>query len=798
MLKSLLLVFNTFRQRTATVFRGRPAAAAAAAGFAAVAIVGSGLYGLWFTADVMLGLPARSAIGSIGDLAQATTLYDINDKVVFTIFKEQRIEVPLAKVSPNLIKAVIAIEDQRFFDHRGIDLIRVAAAVLADVRSGRRAQGGSTITQQLARQSLLTRDKTVRRKVKEMLLAAQIEQQFSKNEILEMYLNKVYFGDGFHGVEAASYGYFSKHASDLTVAEAALLAGLIQSPSSYAPSVNPTRAIARRNVVLAAMRDNRAIDDDTFRGAKESTLALKNGLYRAEPFGLYFKELVRRELVDRFGWDRVSEGGLKVYTTIDSALQPRVEAIVEDSLDAIEARKNYRHKTRKQMLPLAEESAPDYLQSAVMVMDVATGEVRALVGGRNFRESRFNRAVQAKRQAGSAFKPFVYATALEQGMSPATVVTNLDDPVITAQGAWMPEEEHSNADSMTLRTALRTSSNRAAVQVLRTVGISKAVNYIHQFQLGDVPPVPSLALGAGEVTLSSMTAAFGAFANGGEVRKPIFIRRVEDQDGTLLFRADNPAKQAVSPVTAFLLSNMLADVINSGTAYKARADGFTLPAAGKTGTTNDYKDVWFVGYTPRLVTGVWMGFDQPKSIIGNGYAGDLAVPLWARVMKVATAGDDPSWLDKPDGVVALQVCRLTGKLPAEGCAAVPIESDDGSVQIRSMIYTEYFAKGTAPTEICDLHPAPTFFQRVAEVFGSHGREPVRESDLGMPPPPPVAPPPSPVADTAHNTAPVATETRVEEKPKKRSFWGRLFGRRDKPDDDDDKGKDDAKKDGQPK
>lgn len=774
------------RDGTATLFRGRPLSAAAPPVLAGLLFWAAGAYGFWFTANVSFDLPDRAAIRSVGDLAQATTLYDIDGRVVFTIFKEQRIEVPLARVSPHLVRAVLSIEDQRFYEHGGVDLIRVAAAAVANLRSGRRAQGGSTITQQLARQSFLSRDKTFRRKLKEVVLAAQIERAFTKDEILETYLNKVYFGDGFYGVEAASLGYFNRHASELSVSQAALLAGLIQSPSAYAPTGNRDRAVARRNVVLGAMRDTRAIDVTTYRQARADTVTIESGLHRDEPFGLYFKEIVRLDLVSRFGWERVSAGGLKVYTTIDGRLQPKVEALVEESLASIEARRGYRHKSRQAMSPLAAETAPDYLQGAVVVMDVSTGEVRALVGGRNFKESRFNRAVQARRQAGSAFKPFVYAAALEQGLSPASIVTGLDDPMLTAQGDWVPEDEHGTGDSMTLRTALRTSSNRAAVQVLRTVGIAKAADYVRQFDMGDVPRVPSLVLGSGEVTLAAMTSAYGAFANAGQIHKPVFVRRVEDADGNVLYRTSNPGHQAVQPRAAFLMANMLTDVINYGTAWKARSLGFTLPAAGKTGTTNDYRDVWFVGFTPHVVAGVWMGFDQPKTITANGYAGELAVPLWARVMQVATEKAKPEWLKPPPGIVAVQVCRLSGKLPDEGCASVEVTRDDGTTRVQSMVYTEYFEEGTNPHDICDLHRPRNWFRQVADLIGGDGRG-AHSAELG--PPPPLAAPasPSPAANTAAKPDAVVADAAgqiVEEKPKKRGFWSRLLGRRDKDEPDD--------------
>ena len=753
----------------------------------------------WFSYDLTAGLPDRNALRGLGDMAQATSILDAGDKPVFTIFKEQRIEVPLDRVSPNLGKAVVSVEDQRFYEHSGVDIIRVGAAVIRNVQAGRRAEGGSTITQQLARQSFLNRDKTFRRKLKEVILAAYIENLYSKNEILELYLNKVYFGDGLYGVEAASRGYFGKSASDLSVEEAALLAGLIQSPSAYAPTGNLDRAVARRSVVLQTMVNSGSIDAAEAERARKAPVKLVNGLEIKETCGLYFKEQVRRELVERFGWQRVSEGGLRVYTTLEPALQQAAEQLVEKRLSDIERTPRFPHPTRAKLGPVKEGDTAAYLQGALVAMDPETGYVRALVGGRDFTESRFNRASQAKRQSGSAFKPFVYAAALEAGYSPATVITNLNDPILTQQGDWVPEDEHSSATSMTLRTALRTSSNRAAVQLLNSVGISKAVGYAEKLNVGTPPSVPSLALGSSDVSLIALTAAYGAFADGGIVRDPVLIRRVEDTDGNVLYTDPSKSQRAVSEATAFLMSSMLADVINAGTGYKARQSGFTLPAAGKTGTTNDYVDAWFVGFTPHLVTGVWIGFDQPATIIPNGYAGDLAVPLWASFMRVATKGDKPEWFSRPANVIGADVCRVSGKLPNGGCNSVEVVARDGALETRSMVYTEYFVKGTQPNSRCPLHPSPSFMDRVAGLFGKdNDGKPLAADDAGLPPAGisttgalPPASPPSAAAPKDEKTGEKADE-KAEDGKKKRGFWSKLFGTgKDKKDDK----KDDKKKPG---
>ena len=727
----------------------------------------------WFSYDLTSSLPTHNILRGISEMAQATTIYDASDRPAFTIFKEQRIEVPLNQVSQNLIKAVLSVEDQRFFDHSGIDAVRVAAAVLHNIQEGRRAEGGSTITQQLARQTFLTRDKSYRRKLKEVILAAYIEKLYPKSEILELYLNKVYFGDGLYGVEAASRGYFGKNATNLSIDEAALLAGLIQSPSSYAPTVNLDRAIARRNVVLQTMVSSGAIDEATAARARKAEVKLTNALEIKETFGLYFKEQVRRDLVERFGWQRVYQGGLRVYTTLDSDLQQQAEALLEDGLEDIERRNSFKYPPRGKQA-IRDGDRPDYLQGALVSLDPTNGHVRAMVGGRNFGESRFNRAVQAKRQAGSAFKPFVYATALEAGYSPASLITGLDNPILTAQGEWVPEDEHSDADSMTLRSALRTSSNRAAVQLLNSVGIPNAVTYAQKLNVGTPPSVPSLALGAGDVTLMTLTAAYGAFADRGTVHEPVLIRRVEDRDGKTLYQEESKSHRAVSEATAFLMASMLSDVVNAGTAYRARQSGFTLPAAGKTGTTNDYVDAWFVGFTPHVVTGVWVGFDQPKTIIANGYGGELAVPIWANFMKKATRGDKADWFKAPPDVTSANVCRVSGKLPRPGCQTVQVVTRDGMLETRSMVYTEYFVRGTQPTDFCPLHEAPSILERIAGAFGRQPATPAPADAAALPAPPPAS---TSGTTTQPGVVPEKTspETQVEQPKKKRGFWSRLFG-----------------------
>ena len=607
---------------------------------------------LWFVAQLFGTIPTRNDLRAFSSMATANVLYDIADREVFTIAKEQRIEVPLSQMSPDFLKAVIAVEDRRFWEHEGFDPIGMARAALVVVKEGEATQGASTITQQLARQSV-GREKTLTRKLRELLFAAQLEHNFTKEEILELYLNKVYFGDGLYGAEAAARGYFGKKASELNLSEAALLAGLLKAPSSYAPTVSPEKAEARQAVVLKAMLESKVITREQYNTALHSQIEIFDGLRAEEPYGRYFKDEVRRQLVERFGAERVEEGGLQVYTTIDPGMQRAADAAVEQGLADVEkslptSAKATAGKPRKGKVVAPPQREP--LQAALISIDPRNGYVRAMVGGRDFRKSAYNRATNAKRQPGSAFKPFVYAAALEAGYGPDDLIEGLGDgDMEITNAAWTPDDEHLEEDAVTLREGLRMSSNRAAVRLLEDVGLKRTINSARNFGFEKLPVVPSVALGSGEVTLSQITSAYGAFANNGAVFHPILVRKIVDKDGKVLFEAKQEAQQAIRPITAYLMADMLRGVVDYGTAYGVRQAGFTLPAGGKTGTTNDYKDAWFIGFTPSIVTGVWIGYDQPQTIRRHGYAAEIAVPMWTRYMKTAAIGQRAEWIQPPRG-----------------------------------------------------------------------------------------------------------------------------------------------------
>ena len=643
---------------------------------------------------------------------QTTILYDVHDRPVFTLYTEQRMDVPLARVSPHLVAAVLAAEDRRFFQHHGYDLGRVIAAGLANLRAGRLVQGGSTITQQLVRMTNGERDRTVSRKLREMFTAAAVERRFTKTAILETYLNKVYLGEGFYGVEAAAEGYYATSAMDVTPEEAATLAALIQSPSRYTHDDLAAHVRARRNWILDAMYRDGRLDELDYLAAVDAPLrmtassagpnARRDGDTRAampaglasrdnDNSGLYFKEAVRRELMSRLPPSDVLSAGLRVYTTIDPAMQVAAEQALLDQLTAIERaaaakRTNAPPANVAGAKPLA--SADDAganegragesralqasarfppLQGALVAIDPTTGYVGALVGGRDFAESSFDRARQARRQPGSAFKPFVYATALELGYEPGTILRDLDQPVPAPGGGYLPRGEHEAAE-MTVRQALVVSSNRAAVHTLQRVGLSSFLHNAQRFGFtSPLPVVPSLALGTGEVSLLELTSAFGVFANRGEYVEPTLIRRIESAQGEVIYRARPETRFVVGEDTAYLMTNMLADVIDRGTGTAVRRLGFRAPAAGKTGTTDGVADAWFVGYTPRLAAGVWIGYDDPRAIRKGAFASTIAVPVWAAFAKAATAGEWAQSFERPGSIERVAYCPLSGEPAGPWC-----------------------------------------------------------------------------------------------------------------------------------
>jgi penicillin-binding protein 1A len=614
---------------------------------------------------------------------QTTLVYDSKERVISALFKEHRMPVVLELVSQPLQQAVLVAEDRRFYEHNGVDLRRVTGAMIANLRRGRIVQGASTITQQLVRARALDRSRTFSRKFREAWLAHRVEEKFGKNAILQAYLNQVYFGEGYYGVEAAALGYFGKPASDINAVEAATLASLINRPSGWTIRKTPARIRDRRDWVLREMYAAGHIDGESIGQALATPVAatLAGAERRAamDPLtaaaGSYFATMVQEELFARFGVERVLTGGLRVHTTLDANVQAFAEQSVEQRLAALDKRH-----------PRGER-----LQAALVAIEPSTGYVRALVGGRNFKESPFNRATHAKRQPGSAFKPFVFAAALEAGFSPGTTIDGLDGSIASTQGPYLPGGEH-EVESTTLRSALVHSSNRAAVHLLQRVGLGATIDLANRVGLDSLPAVPSLALGTGEVSLLGLTSAYTAFANHGILQPPVFVLRVEDPDGRVIYRSASAGRRVLSESTAYLMASMLADVVNHGTGYTARQNGFRLPAGGKTGSTDDHADAWFIGFTPRLAAGVWVGFDRPQPIMRRGFASIVAVPAWAGFMKAATTGNKPEWLQPPAGVTAIRRCRASGGLASEYC------------ELTGEVDNDYVSFGREP-EVCAIHVA---------------------------------------------------------------------------------------------
>ncbi len=625
------------------------------------------------------GLPQVEELQTYEPSTLSTLLAD-DGKAFWTLGTERRIPVPLDRIPPLLVKAVVAVEDSRFYEHHGVDLKGIARALWRDIVTGSLAQGGSTITQQLSRVLFLTSEKSLTRKLREAVLAMQIERRYGKDEILTLYLNQIYLGEGAYGVEAAARTYFGKGVEDLTLSECSLLAGLPKGPSYYSPLAHPERAEARRRVVLGRLAAEGVIAP----GELEEALASPPVLSPSSPrtaVGAYFAEQVRRELEERLGENLLYRGGITVRTTLNRELQEAAEEAVRDGIAAYEKR----HPAGKAK---PGEAPAEPVQAALVALSPATGEVKALVGGRDFAASPYDRAASARRQPGSSFKPILYAAALSAGMTPATLLSDVPR-VYRQKGSppWKPENySRRYHGEVTMRTALEESLNAASVDLLVRTGYPPVRETARRLGLtAEIQPYPSAALGVFDASLLEMTSAYAAFDNEGMRVAPRLWRSASGKEGETLLPEEAPLiTEAVSPVTAFLTSNLLIGVVERGTARGAASLG--TPVAGKTGTTQDYKDAWFIGYSPSLAAGVWVGFDTPRTL-GRGEAGSrAALPIWTAFMRRALAGVPSARFSIPPGVEMAEVDPTTGALAGEGCPDRVMEG---------------FAAGTAPTAPCD-------------------------------------------------------------------------------------------------
>ncbi len=622
---------------------------------------------------------------------QATRVLDRRGRLLAHLAPERRVVVPLRRIPARVSGAFLAVEDKRFYRHRGVDYRRVAGAAWRDLRTLSFDEGFSTLTMQLARNVFpdhLSRAKTLRRKLWEVVLARKIERAFTKDEILEMYLNQIYLGEGLHGVEAAAEGYFGRSAEELTLAQAATLAALPKAPSYYSPRRNPLAAVRRRNLVLEQMVRAGVVERAQAEEAKEEPLGLAPPP-EASGTAPYFVAAVRRELRERFGPEAETRG-LRVHTTLDPELQAAAERELVRQVEAVEAGRFGRF--RGPSCAGGKGRGKECLQGLAIAMEARTGDVLALVGGRDFRLSQFDRATQARRQAGSVFKPFVYAAAVEAGIP---VTTRLAGPGAEAPaGVYRPRDHVADSLTIDMREGLRLSSNLAAVALGERVGANPVVETARR--MGITTPMrayPSLFLGAADVIPLDLVASYSAFATQGTAVRPRLIRRVDDAQGNTVWEAQTSGRRALPAAAAFVTTSLLRDVVDRGTGSGVRAAlPYEVPVAGKTGTTNEAADVWFVGATPDLVAGVWLGFDRPKRILAGASGGELAAPVWGRIAAAYYRRHaPPSPWAPPAGVVRVRIDRMTGMPATPLC---PPEN----------VAEEWFVVGTEPTEPCPEHP----------------------------------------------------------------------------------------------
>ncbi|WP_235680280.1 transglycosylase domain-containing protein [Paenibacillus albicereus] len=605
-------------------------------------------------------LPASSS-------AEVTQIYDASGNLLDSFHAGQtRESVPLARISPYLVDATIAIEDRRFYGHGGFDVRGMARAALVNLESGRARQGASTITQQLARNLYLTHERTWKRKLKEAAYTAQLEMNLSKEEILGQYFNQIYYGHGAYGIERAAKMYYGKHASELTLAEASMLAGVPKGPKYYSPYLNEANAYRRQKLVLAAMVETGAITAEQAAAARAEKLELQP----LQPAGSgggapYFRDYVRQTAVDQLGLDEglISEGGARIYTTLDPAMQQAAEAAVKEGL------------------PSSSQQ-----QAALVAIEPATGYIRAMVGGRDYRTGPFNRAL-ARRQPGSSFKPILYLAALENGLTAVTPFTSA--PTIfsydSGRKTYAPRNYHDRyaGGDITMREAIASSDNTYAVNTILRIGADKVVSAARQLGLaGDLQPLPSLALGTYPASPLEMASAFGTLAAGGMRAEPTAILRVEDSKGEVLYRAEPRRSQVSDPAHAYVLTSLMESVFETGGTGSRVSAMIRRPVAGKTGTTAD--DAWLVGYTPELAAAVWTGYDKGRSL--TTAESHRAAPIFASFTERALSGRPARPFPVPDGVVSVAVDPASGLRYGPGCSGWRME---------------LFVAGTEPTGTCD-------------------------------------------------------------------------------------------------
>ncbi|NQV17597.1 MAG: PBP1A family penicillin-binding protein [Armatimonadetes bacterium] len=655
------------------------------------------------------------------DLKVGSEVYDKNDKLIHQFSVERRKLTNLSELPPCLINGVLAIEDKKFYHHWGMDLTGFLRALLKNIRKLDLSEGASTITQQLARNMFLSLDKTIPRKIKEALLAIRIEKHYSKDEILELYLNKVPFGPGLYGIEMASAKYFNKEAKELTIPQAALIIGMPQLPSAYYPFRYPERAMRRRQIVLRSMLNNKVITQQEYEVAKQDSMLLYR-LKEKRSTSDYFIEYIRPKLERKYGTNMLFTGGLKIYTTMDSELQTYADSILNLNLTKFENKNDYEVKYSdfpKDTIDIETK----YIQGGVFSIEPETGYVRVLIGGRNFNHSKLNRMIQSQRQPGSSFKPILYTTALVNGYTPATIIQDQSISFIQNDTLFYRSRNYSlkNFGYTRLRDGLKKSRNVVAIKTIYDLGPRKVLQFARRFGITTpLYPVYTLAIGSVEVYPSELISAYTTFPNEGERVKPIFIRKIEDQQGNILESAEIEKIRVIDEKIAFLMTSMMQSVIDEGTGRGVRwqpgvgghsSVSYKWTAAGKTGTTDDFRDAWFIGFNKKLVTGIWVGFDDNSTLRKSQSGATAALPSWPFIMKKAILLDSPLnnkgkpiidgskyQFEKPEGIVTVKISKETGLLPKN---------------IFEETIDEFFIAGTQPTPLSDslnYNFYPTFYR----------------------------------------------------------------------------------------
>src|SRR5947207_1698934 len=611
---------------------------------------------------------------NVGEMPERSTVYDVDGKIYSRLAGANRLKVSLSEVSPQFIAAVLAREDTRFYENKGIDWRGVLRALFRDVLSRSVKEGASSLTMKLARNSLPLGGRTFSRKLLEAMVALRIEREFKKQQILELYVNRIYFGTGCYGVETASQAYFGKDASKLNLSEAALLAGLIRSPNRFSPLKNPEGAAIQRDVVLDRMVELEKITSAQAEQAKKMKV-VTHPKRMPQIQENYAMDAVQRGLSLILTQDQMDDGGLSIYTTLDPSVQNAAQDALETQLSKIERQSNFRHPSKAEYKPPENgegDAAMPYLEGAVVVIDNASGGIRALVGGRDYAQSKFNRALApANRQVGSAFKPFVYAIAFSHGLLPGAAIS--DGPIqpgeIDGAGNWSPaNSDGTYGGTMPCSYGLVHSRNTMSVRVGQFAGLDAVQKIANNLGIAqNVPHGPATYIGSFETNLKDLTAGYTVFPNAGVRKQAYIIERIDDQQHKPIYLAAHISKPALDPSAAWMTSQVMEEVLTKGTAASARSLGFKLPAAGKTGTTNDYKDAWFVGYTSTLTCGVWVGFDQPATIIPHGYGAALALPVWTQVMTKAAQHYPAVPLEPTVPLQHATVCSMSNQLATTGC-----------------------------------------------------------------------------------------------------------------------------------